>query len=509
MCVKVKIIMAENNYLAVDIQKVRKAAQNSVPLSITTYMMPHEMEVYINEVLTQFLKELGQSHMTDYLVYCLNELTTNAKKANTKRVYFTERNLDITDSYDYAEGMKTFKQDTLGDITHYLQKQREAGLYIKVVIQSRNDKIKLEVRNNSELTFFEYKRIHDKICRAQAYTNMEDALMQVVDETEGAGLGLIIMILMLRKVGLTDDAYRVVVQDGETIVQVELPFSSKQRDDLDVISQELSKLIEELPSFPENIVEINRLISDPESDMNTIASYISNDVALTADLLKMVNSAAFRPVNLCQNVLDAVKMVGLKGVRNLLFSLGTMRVLGENTEEKRKMWTHAYKVAFYSYHLARMFCSSDQKLVSDSYVCGLLHDIGKIIFTTAHNEIMDKLVSISASKDISLHVIEQMVSGTSHEVLGSYIAKKWNFPDVIINSIRYHHEPELAPSGFEKLSSLISLADMLTFYQSNELEYYQITPCVREMFNIDSEEKTKEIVEKLENLFEKEKQANR
>ena len=85
-----------DNKLTVDTEKIRLAIRSGVPLSITTYTLPHNMEVYMEEVLTQFLKELGQDQMVAYLVYCQNELITNAKKANTKRVYFKEKGLDIT-----------------------------------------------------------------------------------------------------------------------------------------------------------------------------------------------------------------------------------------------------------------------------------------------------------------------------------------------------------------------------------------------------------------------------
>ena len=93
--------------------------------------------------------------------------------------------------------MKTFKIDTLDDINYYLSLQKKAGLYVRLILQFRNGKIKIEVRNNSDLTVFEYKRIHDKLSRAQQYSSVDQALDQVLDDSEGAGLGLIIMIVWL------------------------------------------------------------------------------------------------------------------------------------------------------------------------------------------------------------------------------------------------------------------------------------------------------------------------
>ena len=128
--------------VSLDTAKIQKAVQMGVPLSITTYTLPHQMEMYMAEVLTAFLKELNQENMTEYLVYCLGELTTNAKKANTKRVYFKEKGLEISDPRDYATGMETFKVDTLENIKYYLQLQKKAGYYIKLILQTRSNTIR-------------------------------------------------------------------------------------------------------------------------------------------------------------------------------------------------------------------------------------------------------------------------------------------------------------------------------------------------------------------------------
>ncbi|RKX93668.1 MAG: hypothetical protein DRP59_02285, partial [Spirochaetes bacterium] len=113
---------------ALDKEKVKKAARNSIPLSIKTYTLPHETEIYLEEVLKVFLEEFGQDHLKDRLAYCMKELAVNAKKANTKRVYFKEKNLNIDNEEDYKIGMKTFKSDTLNNIDHYLELQKQAGL---------------------------------------------------------------------------------------------------------------------------------------------------------------------------------------------------------------------------------------------------------------------------------------------------------------------------------------------------------------------------------------------
>ena len=285
--------MAQEKRIKVDVEKVRKAIESGIPLTVTTYTLPHEIEEYACDILKTFLTELDQAQMADSLIYCLKELANNGKKANTKRVYFEEKGLDINDKADYELGMKNFKMDTMSNINYYLNLQKDKGLYIKISMQTRNNKIKVEVRNRVELTNFEYKRIHDKITRAQMYNSVEEGIASLLDDSEGAGLGLVIMILVLKKIGVTEENYQVISENGETITRMILPFSGKSTSDITDISGEFVKLIDGLPEFPENITEINRIINDPNSQMSDIALKISNDVSLTTELLKLVNSAAF------------------------------------------------------------------------------------------------------------------------------------------------------------------------------------------------------------------------
>ena len=85
-----------NRKVDIDTEKVKTAIRTGIPISITTYTLPHDMEMYMGEILSLFLTELNQTHMIQYLTYSLNELVVNAKKANTKRIYFKEKNLNIS-----------------------------------------------------------------------------------------------------------------------------------------------------------------------------------------------------------------------------------------------------------------------------------------------------------------------------------------------------------------------------------------------------------------------------
>ena len=334
----------KNQKVSLDNSKIKMAIRAGIPLSITTYTLPREMADYMEQVLTSFLSELGQEHMGSYLRYCLNELVTNAKKANTKRIYFKEKNLNLFDDSDYELGMKTFKEETLGNIRHYLALQKLTGLYVKLILQTRNNRIKIEVRNNSELTFREYKRMHDKLSRAQQYTSVDQAMSQVVDLSEGAGLGIIIMILMLEKIGLTEENFQILCENGETITRIILPINEKTQRGLSLASHEFIKLIDEIPQFPESIIRVNRLINNSGTKMSEIAMAISSDVSLTTDLLRLVNSVTFALASPCRSIADAVKLVGIRGIKSMLLSVGSVNQLNALGGDSQKiLWTHAYR----------------------------------------------------------------------------------------------------------------------------------------------------------------------
>lgn len=490
--------------IKIDRNKIRTAVQSGIPLIITTYTLPHEMEEYISEVIRAFLEDLNQGHMTDSLVYCVQELINNSKKANTKRVYFQERNLDLNNPKDYETGMKDFKIDTISDINHYLRLQKENGLYVKVILQAKNNKIRIEIRNNCELTVTEYKRIHDKITRSLMYTAVEDGISQFLDDTEGAGLGLAILMLVLRRIGLAEENYQVICENGETITRVILPFSEKSISDVNQLSTHFVNLIDGLPEFPENITAINRLINDPNSRMSDIAARISNDVALTGELLKMVNSAAFALSVPCRSIADAVKFSGLRGIRNLLFSIGSIHSLMDSpTEEKKKLWDHSYKVAFYAYNLARNFCKApgDRGCVEDSYVCGLLHDMGKIVFETAHPDILSKIEEKCKEQGVSQGMFERMIAGANHGEIGAMIAEKWNFPPVIVSVIRYHHDPLASSETMRKLTCVIYISDMMVHYSEGDITFEQMDMEVLKQFNLDKEERFLAVSDRLSKSF--------
>jgi putative nucleotidyltransferase with HDIG domain len=497
--------MAAIQELVVDESKVKKAVQAGIPLTITTFTLPHEIEVYIEQVIAVFLKQVDQENLKDYIVYCVQELAVNAKKANTKRVYFIERGLDLSKPEDYQEGMANFKENTLSNIAHYLQIQKEKGLYIKLVLQIKKNIIHIEVRNNVAVTKTELIRIHDKLARSRQYSSLEDAFAQVLDDSEGAGLGLVILVLMLKKMGLDEDCFDILGTDKETIARIVIPLDQTRVENLSILSDTIVNNVNSLPQFPENILLVQKLIGDPKSDMTSIARQISMDPALTADLLKIVNSAQYMLAKKVDSISEAVKLVGIRGIKNLLYSYGTQKVLGDETLDKKQLWEHSYKTAFYAYNLIKNF-KKDHNLLDDVYVGGILHDMGKIIFSNVHPELLAKIKEFCTEKNLPASTFEDLAAGMNHAEIGALIAEKWNFPEGLITAIRFHHDPTSAPEENKDLVETVYLANMFCEYENGGITFDQFEPSVLENFGITSKKQVDNIVERFSLGFKKESQ---
>ncbi|MBR5096138.1 MAG: HDOD domain-containing protein, partial [Treponema sp.] len=218
-------------------------------------------------------------------------------------------------------------------------------------------------------------------------------------------------------------------------------------------------------------------------------------------------SAAFALASPCSSIYDAVKLVGLRGIKNLLFSIGAVQSFAKVGGGKEDLWSHAYQVAFYSYNLARNFCSGNRNIIEDAYVCGLLHDMGKIIFETSHPDFINGVRKMSAEKNVSVDIFEKLVAGVNHAEIGARVAEKWNFPDIIVGAIRYHHAPDSAPEEVRQLVHVVYLADLMTHYQKQDVAFYQIDVDVLKEFKLTNESQFQKISKQLIDAFHKQEEA--
>jgi putative nucleotidyltransferase with HDIG domain len=486
----------------IDITEIQKAALRSLPLTFRLTSLPHEFHAKLDRILETYLEELGQERILEPLSYCLKELIVNAQKANTKRLFFEEKGLDINNDADYDRGMASFRAESAERLPHWLELLKLRQMTIGVTFHTTGGNLAITVRNPAELTSREQTRIYDRITRARAFHSFVEALAQPIDTTEGAGLGIMILLQFLKRIGLGEEAFVIEAREGHTVAGITIPMSEVQLEKISVLTQAIARDVDSLPYFPEVILELIRLSEEPRTTVAQIAGRIATDPALTADLLKLVNSAHYSVPRRVNNILQGVRIVGMKGLRSLLYTYGAQKILGEKYAEMKTLWEHAYRTAYYAYMLARSF-KPNAGILDDVYVAGMLHDLGQIIVSYLHPEAMDQISRFCRDKDIPTRILERFSFGLNHADVGAAIAKKWNFPEQLVHGIRHHHEPLVTPLQYKDVVFCVYLANAFCDLERGYVTFEQIERPALLDFGIRTEEQLRSILDRVQKAFDK------
>ena len=214
----------EENVSEQEVFQIKEAVKNRQPVDFYCYTLTLEQKQRFQSILQIFLDECNESFLFNCLSYCLFELLDNASKANAKRIFFQEQNLNINDAADYQSGMKNFKENLSDNKEHYKKELAAGRLQVHLQL-SADDVICVSVTNNTKITSAEYKRIQDKIEKTKVYNEVSDAFADI-DQTEGSGLGIITIMIMLKKLGLNTDCLKFSTSEDETIASIIIPKDS-------------------------------------------------------------------------------------------------------------------------------------------------------------------------------------------------------------------------------------------------------------------------------------------
>lgn len=213
--------------------------------------------------------------------------------------------------------------------------------------------------------------------------------------------------------------------------------------------------IRHIPSVPRLYMQLSRALEEPNTSVNDVADIVSQDPAMCAKLLQLVNSAFFGQALVITGVAQAVTRLGFQIVRDLVLMVEVFRtpktaqrIEGFSVEAQQQ---HALRSAL----LARKLLP-DQKESDAAFTAAMLHDIGKLIMAT---ELPDKLaaaLALSHSEAMPLPQAEKQIIGASHAEIGAYLLGLWALPHAIVEAVANHHEPRRVPhqKGFGVLGAV-------------------------------------------------------
>ncbi|MCX7934741.1 MAG: HDOD domain-containing protein [Planctomycetota bacterium] len=217
--------------------------------------------------------------------------------------------------------------------------------------------------------------------------------------------------------------------------------------------------IGELPTLPDVVARLNRLISDPKTSAADINDVISRDLALSAKILKLVNSPYYGFPRRITTITYAVVILGFNAVRNLALSASIVDIFDRKSTkgfDLKALWQHSIGAALAATALARRV---EHALQDDAFTAALLHDIGKVAMNQFRKDDLRCVVAEIEAADCLFLEAEQRRLFYDHPQLGGALLEHWNLPPQIVSAVRCHHAPAAANRDV-RLGSLVHLADL-------------------------------------------------
>ena len=223
--------------------------------------------------------------------------------------------------------------------------------------------------------------------------------------------------------------------------------------------------IENVPTLPTVMARILAATQDPKTSAEDVNKIILGDQALTAKILKLVNSAFYGFPRKIGTVTEAVVILGFATVRNLAITASVFQSFGSRKKgrfDRESFWRHSVAVGTVSRILARRMNMPSQE---DIFVAGLLHDLGKVVLDHHCHEDFMKALDLAEENEWPLYKAEEEIFGVSHAEVGRWLAERWNMPDFLVFTIAHHHNPADVPEGFPVVS-LVHIGNTVARYRN-------------------------------------------
>jgi len=237
-------------------------------------------------------------------------------------------------------------------------------------------------------------------------------------------------------------------------------------DTIDDISQELAgrKLlrgITDLPTLPSSIVAVDEMLSNPNSSANQIGQVISHDPALTAKMLRIVNSAFYGFASKINTITHAIVILGDRSIRKILLTNYVFESFNADSDKiafnRTDFWNHAIGCAAACKVIDKI---TGMKRREEAFITGILHDIGKIVMDQFRHEQFLEILAVIETQQISMREAELQVLGVDHSCLGRLLLEQWGLTPAIINSVGFHHNP-MAAGEYAKQAAIVHVGDAI------------------------------------------------
>ena len=225
----------------------------------------------------------------------------------------------------------------------------------------------------------------------------------------------------------------------------------------------LNEILSEVKSFPTMPgagAKMLSLLEEPDATVSEIEEILRYDPGLTANVLKLANSAYFGMPSKIGSLKQAVIMLGIKRLIQIVVATCVSAVMDRSVPgydlPPGELWRHSIAVSIAAEALVK-----DKKIsgAEDVFTPALLHDVGKLVLGAFVGEELEAIESIAA-KGVPFVVAENMILGTDHAEIGAQILAQWNLPSDVVNAVRWHHDAD-SPEASDTQMDVVYLSNLL------------------------------------------------
>lgn len=257
----------------------------------------------------------------------------------------------------------------------------------------------------------------------------------------------------------------------------------------DVIVNSAIAEVGEIATLPEVTVKIIQIVENPRSTARDLHDVIKNDPALSARLLKVVNSAFYGLPGQIASVDRAIVLLGLSAVKNIAIAASMTRLFngGATIEGFNgiEVWRHSLTVGV----ACRLLASGQGRHgLEEVFLAGLIHDLGLLVERQVHPRKIVEVITRHKAEPRNFCEIEREIIGADHPAFGMALATRWRFPRVLCLAIGYHHKPMSLAQEHRALPCMVHVADIVAcksgigFSQTAAIE--EIDPAVLGILNL-------------------------
>jgi hypothetical protein len=214
-----------------DVEKnLQIAVDDGKVIKVISYAMSSDVENTLDKIITTILDKYERADLKSLVYTCTKELAINGTKANLKRIFFEERNLDINNEADYEKGIELYKINMREELSIlYGKKAKRNGLFVKISFVHTEDTLRIEVTNNTPIIPQEENRLRVKLANTMKYDDLMAYYLDNADDTEGSGMGIALIIILLKGENIDPNLFRIMTDSETTTARIEIPMIDGKR----------------------------------------------------------------------------------------------------------------------------------------------------------------------------------------------------------------------------------------------------------------------------------------